>query len=311
MSKPHSQTRIAFIGIGLMGSCMATRLLEAGFSVSVWNRTEEKCRPLVALGARDSESVTDAVTDADMVITMLAGSQAIEQVYFGEDGVVHTAPSNCLLIDMSSLAPDIARDVHRRLSKAGYGHHLDAPVSGGVSGAENGTLSIMVGGAEQDVERARPVFEIMGNVFHLGEEGAGQVCKLVNQTIVHITIGAVTEGLLLASSLGVDAGKVREAIGGGYCQSRILEIHGLKMVDRDFVPGGPLEFSVKDLDKAVEMAEGATLDLPLTQSVLEQYRELLDSGRGRLDHSALLLAYEESNAPHRVSPDKTDRLPDS
>jgi len=308
MTHANSDTRIAFIGIGLMGSRMATRLLEAGYALSVWNRSPEKCRPLVALGARQAGSVADAVSDADIAITMLAGAAAIDQVYFGADGIVPAAPPKCLLIDMSSVAPDYAQDAHHRLSEAGYAH-LDAPVSGGVSGAEAGTLSIMVGGAAEDVERARPVLVTMGNVFHLGAGGAGQVCKLVNQTIVHVYIGAVTEGLLLASSLGVDAGKVREAIGGGFCQSRILEMHGQRMIDRDFVPGGPLEFSVKDLNKATEMAQEAALDLPLTRAVLERYRGLLDSGRGGLDHTALLLAYEEANAPHRVSPGKTDRLP--
>ncbi len=308
MTKTDSATRIAFIGIGLMGSRMAARLLQAGFPVSVWNRSPDKCQPLVALGARHAASAADAVADADVAITMLAGAAAIEQVYFGADGIVPAAPQTCLLIDMSSVGPDYAQEAHRRLSEAGYAH-LDAPVSGGVSGAEAGTLAIMVGGAAEDVERARPVLAVMGNVFHLGDGGAGQICKLVNQTIVHVTIGAVTEGLILASSLGVDAAKVREAIGGGYCQSRILEVHGQKMVDRDFVPGGPLEFSVKDLSKADEMAAGASLRLPLTRAVLQEYRDLVDSGRGGLDHSALLLAYEEANAPHRVSPGKTDRLP--
>lgn len=310
MTQANSEIRIAFIGIGLMGSRMAARLLEAGFSVSVRDRDVDKCAPLVALGARDTGSVDEAVADADIVLTSLAGAHVIEQVYFGEDGIVPAAPKTCLLVDMSSLAPDIARDNHRRLTDAGYDHHLDAPVSGGVSGAEEGTLSIMVGGSAQDLERVQPAFEVLGNVFHLGDYGAGQICKMVNQAIVHITIGAVTEGLLLAASLGVDAGKVREAIRGGYCQSRILEIHGQKMVDRDFVPGGPLEYSVKDLDQAVETAGSVDLKLPLTQSVLDQYRGLADSGRGRLDHIALLLAYEEANTPHRVSPDKKDRLPE-
>jgi len=255
MTDTDSDTRIAFIGIGLMGSRMADRLLDAGFSLSVWNRSPDKCAPLVAKGARQAASVADAVSDADVAITMLAGAAAIEEVYFGANGIVAAAPASCLLIDMSSVAPDYAREIHWRLS------------------------------------------------------GAGQICKLVNQTIVHVFIGAVTEGLMLATSLGVDAAKVREAIGGGFCQSRILEIHGQRMIDRDFVPGGPLEFSVKDLNKAAEMAEGAALDLPLTRAVLDEYRGLVDSGRGGYDHSALLLAYEEANAPHRISPGKSDRLP--
>jgi len=309
MSEIDTKPRISFIGIGLMGSRMAIRLLAAGFPVTVWNRSAEKCAPLQDHGARVAGAISEAVADAEIVITMLAGAAAIEEVYFGPDGVVPNAPMDGLLIDMSSLAPDIATDNHRRLTDAGYDHHLDAPVSGGVSGAEAGTLSIIAGGGSEDLERARPVFDVMGNVFHIGDAGAGQVCKLVNQTIVHIFIGGVSEGLMLAASLGVDAGKVRQAISGGYCQSRILDIHGGKMVDRDFVPGGPLEFSVKDLDSSVKMAREASLEMPLASETLDRYRDLVAKGRGRLDHSALLLAYEDANAPIRVSPDKTDKLP--
>lgn len=309
MSNPNSETRVTVIGVGLMGSRMAQRLLDAGFSLTLRDRVRDKARVLLDAGARWAESVADAVADADVVITSLAGAPVIEAVTFGADGIVPAAPKGALLIDMSSVAPAIARENHRRLSEAGYAHHLDAPVSGGVSGAQDGTLSIMVGGDAADLARARPVLDVLGTVFHLGGEGAGQVCKLVNQAIVHITIGAVTEGLMLAASLGVDAGKVREAIRGGYCQSRILDIHGQNMVDRNFVPGGPLEFSVKDMAMAVEMAQGAGLALPLSDLVLDRYRALLDSGRGRLDHAALLLAYEEANTPHRVSPEKADTLP--
>ena len=308
MTATDEKTRIAFIGIGLMGSRMARRLLDAGYPVVVQNRTAEKCRPLAALGARVAASVADAVKDADIVLTSLAGADAIESVYFSADGVVSAAPEGCLTVDLSSVAPDIARENHRRLSEAGYAH-LDAPVTGGVSGAEAGTLSILVGGATEYVARAQPVLEVLGTVFHLGGNGAGQIVKLVNQTIVHIFIGGVTEGLMLATALGVDAGKAREALLGGYCQSRILTIHGEKMINRDFVPGGPLMYSVKDLGMSVEMARDASLDLPLAENVLGQYRELVDNGQGHFDHSALLLAYEGRNAPIRVSPDKPDRLP--
>ncbi|MCP3870089.1 MAG: NAD(P)-dependent oxidoreductase [Gammaproteobacteria bacterium] len=300
--------RIAFIGIGLMGSRMATRLLNAGYSVTVRNRSPGKCQPLAALGGRVATSVADAVKDADIVLTSLAGADAIEAVFFGADGVVSAAPEGCLTIDLSSVAPDIARENHRRLAEAGYAH-LDAPVSGGVSGAEEGTLAILVGGTAEYVDRARPVLDVLGNIFHLGEEGAGQVVKLVNQTIVHVFIGGVTEGLMLAAALGVDADKAREALLGGYCQSRILTIQGEKMVKRDFVPGGPLKYSVKDLNMSVEMARDASLELPLAKKTLEQYQNMVESGQGNLDHSALLLAYERENTPIRVSPEKQDKLP--
>lgn len=309
MASDGRKARVAFIGTGLMGSRMAARLLDAGHPVTVRNRSPEKVAPLVARGARDSASVADAVADAEVVITSLAGADAIDEVYFGAQGIVPNAPRGSLLVDTSSLGPELARAAHRRLAEAGYPHHLDAPVSGGVGGAEAGTLSIMVGGAEADVARAGPVLDVLGNVFHLGGPGAGQVCKMINQTIVHIYIGAVTEGLMLAAAQGVDAGKVRDAIEGGFCRSLILENHGARMVERNFVPGGPLEYSVKDLHQAVETAGAASLELPLAQSVLEGYRRLAESGRARLDHIALLLAYEEANTPIRVSPDKADTLP--
>lgn len=308
MTRMDGKPRIAFIGIGLMGSRMATRLLNAGYGVAVYNRSPEKCRPLAALGAGVATSVADAVKDADIVLTSLAGADAIETVYYGTDGVVTAAPKGCLTIDLSSVAPDIARENHRRLVEAGY-VHLDAPVTGGVSGAEAGTLSILVGGTAEHVGRAQSVLEVLGQVFHLGGSGSGQVVKLVNQTIVHVFIGGVTEGLMLAAALGVDAAKAREALLGGYCQSRILTIHGERMVNRDFVPGGPLKYSVKDLGMSVEMSRDASLDLPLVKKVLEQYRTLVDRGQGHLDHSALLLAYEDVNVPIRVSPEKPDKLP--
>ncbi len=308
MSSTETKPTIAFIGIGLMGSRMAKRLVSAGYTVSVYNRSPEKCRELGSLGARVAESIADAVTDADIVLTSLAGADAIETVYFGDQGIADSAPTDCLAIDLSSVAPDIAIDNHQRLKDAGL-QHVDAPVTGGVSGAEAGTLSILVGGSTDNYQRALPVLSEMGNAFHLGDEGAGQVCKLVNQTIVHIFIGAVSEGLMLAASVGVDAAKVREALLGGYCQSRILDIHGDKMANRNFVPGGPLEFSVKDLEGAMKMAGTSDLNLPLTASVLEQYRGMVADGLGRLDHSALVMAYEKANPDIRVAADKPDTLP--
>ncbi len=308
MSTTSAKPRIAFIGIGLMGSRMATRLLNEGYPLAIYNRSPEKCMPLKDLGARVAASTADAVRDADIILTSLAGADAIEAVYFGEHGVVPAARQGCLTIDLSSVAPDIARKNHRRLVAAGY-QHLDAPVTGGVSGAEAGTLSILVGGAQADMNRAQSVLQVLGNPFHLGDQGAGQVCKLVNQTIVHVFIGGVAEGMMLAATHGLAADKVREALMGGYCQSRILDIHGDKMARRDFVPGGPLEFSVKDLEGSMKVATDAQLNLPLTAAVLEQYREMVARGQGRLDHSALLLQYEKDNEPIRVSPGLSDTLP--
>ena len=303
-----TERTVALIGVGLMGGPMVARLLSFGFRVQIWNKTASKCDPYVEQGAVAFDTAAKAASGAEIVITMLSDADAVREIYLGTGGVA-AASKDAIFIDMSSQSPETSRALHSDLLAKGI-KHLDAPVSGGVAGAEAGTLAIMVGGSKDVYEEASWVFEPMGNPFYLGEAGAGQVCKLVNQTIVHITIGAISEGLLLASALGVDAGKVREAISGGFCQSRILELHGKRMVERDFVPGGPLKFSVKDLGGALTEAGEVDLALPLTQSVMAQYRELVQSGLGDLDHSALLKAYEAQNAPHRVSPDYEDQLPD-
>lgn len=304
-----NKPKIAYIGIGLMGSQMSSRLLEAGYPLTVCNRSIEKCRPLEEKGAKATQSVAEAVADADLIFTCLAGADAIETVYFGEEGIASNAPKGCLTVDLSSVAPDIAKENHKRLHEAGY-RHLDAPVTGGVSGAEAGTLSILVGGLKENLTEAQAALEVLGTPFHLGEEGAGQVCKLVNQTIVHVFIGAVSEGMMLAASAGIEAATVREALLGGYCNSKILDIHGDKMAKRNFVPGGPLEFSVKDLEGANKIAGANNLTLPLTDSVLKQYRELVADGKGRCDHSGLVLAYEKNNPHIKVAPSQDDTMPE-
>lgn len=299
---------IAFLGTGLMGAPMARRLCAAGFKVRVWNRSAEKAAALAEVGAVPCATIQSAVAGATAIITMLAGQSAIEAVLFAEDGVMLSAEPGACVIDMSSLAPDLARAHHENMVHAGF-RMLDAPVSGGVAGAEAGTLSIMVGGLESEFDSNRGLFEPMGTPFYLGAAGAGQVCKMVNQAIVHIYIGAVTEGLLLAEAMGVSAKSVRQAIAGGFCQSRILDMHGARMVDRNFVPGGPLKFSIKDLRVANKLSEQAGLSIPLAKEVLGRYEALLADGLGDLDHSALLLAYEADNRPHRVSPNQKDERP--
>lgn len=300
---------VAIIGVGLMGSRMAARLLDAGYDLRLWNRTAQKCEPLEAKGAYVGATPSDAVTGADVVITMLSDAHAIADIYLGSGNVAAAAKKGAVLVDMSSQSPTSAKELHDKLAAMGIAH-IDAPVSGGVTGAADGTMSIMAGGAEQHLAMVFDVLDTMGNVFHLGDGGAGQICKLVNQTIVHVTIGAVSEGMMLATALGVDAGRVREAIGGGFCQSRILELHGDRMVKRDFVPGGPLKFAIKDMKGALEHAQGAALDLPLTQSVMEDYEGMMAAGQGEYDHSALVLAYEARNTPHRVSPNVKDKVPE-
>ena len=231
---------------------MAINLLKAGFNVRVWNRTREKAEALEPFGAKVSDTPTDAVKDADTVIMMLENGAVVTEVLLGQK-VAEACPKNTLVIDMSSIAPPIAQDHAKTLEARGL-RYIDAPVSGGTLGAQKASLAIMAGGTETDIQDATPLFTALGNVTHVGPHGRGQLCKLVNQSIVAITIGAVAEGLILAQAGGADPAKVREAIMGGFCQSRILELHGERMIKRNFEPGGLVKNQIKDLNAVLEVA---------------------------------------------------------
>jgi 2-hydroxy-3-oxopropionate reductase len=281
---------ISFLGTGLMGKPMAMNLIKTGFHVTVWNRTPSKAAELMSAGARLAKSPADAVRQAEAVVLMLENGAVVTDLLFAQ-GVADACRDGILAIDMSSIAPAIAEDHARLLGRSGL-RYIDAPVSGGTVGAEKATLAIMAGGKEADVEDARPIFEAMGNVTHVGPHGRGQLCKLVNQCIVAVTIGAVAEGLTLAKSGGADPAQVRKAIMGGFCQSRILELHGQRMIDRDFAPGGFIKNQIKDLNAALEVAGSLGLQLPLTDRVCELFVALAQSGKEELDHSALILQIE-------------------
>jgi 2-hydroxy-3-oxopropionate reductase len=284
---------IAVLGTGLMGAPMARRLLAAGFTVTVWNRTPAKAEALQASGAKVAASAADAVRDADSIITMLDNGAVVTEVLFGQ-GVAHSLKPGAVVLDMSSIPPSVARDHAARLGKAGR-LHLDAPVSGGTAGAEAGTLAIMAGGPVELFERALPVFTPLGRAVRVGPSGAGQLAKLANQTIVGITIGAVAEALLLAGKGGADPRAVREAIRGGFAESRILDLHGKRMVDREFTPGGKVTTQIKDLETILATADEIGLDMPLTREVYRRYLDLRDRlGGGNLDHAALFLQLEDS-----------------
>ncbi|MEO1200310.1 MAG: NAD(P)-dependent oxidoreductase [Pseudomonadota bacterium] len=290
---------IAVLGTGLMGAPMARRLLTAGFQVTAWNRTRAKAEALVQDGAHVVDAAAKAAACTDIVLTMLENGAVVTDVLFGQ-GVADALSDGALVIDMSSIPPSVAKDHAARLGERGI-RYIDAPVSGGVVGAEQGTLAIMAGGARKDIERAAQVFAAMGRVTPVGPSGAGQLAKLANQAIVGITIGAVSESLLLAAAGGADPAAVRQAIRGGFAESRILELHGQRMVDRNFVPGGTARVQLKDMETIVETAEGLSLDLPLTRNIRDRYRRLVDDlGDGMLDHSALLLELEARNVPARV-----------
>lgn len=250
--KLHPPVPISFLGIGLMGGPMAMNLIRAGYQLTVWNRTASKAADLISAGARLAKSPAEAVRDAAAVVLMLEHGAIVTELLF-EHGVVSACREGTLVIDMSSIAPAIAEDHGRLLLRAGL-RYIDAPVSGGTSGAEKATLAIMAGGENSDLIDAGPIFAALGNVTHVGPHGRGQLCKLVNQCIVAVTIGAVAEGLLLAEAGGADPAQVRKAILGGFCQSRILELHGQRMIERNFVPGGLIKNQIKDLDAALEVA---------------------------------------------------------
>jgi 2-hydroxy-3-oxopropionate reductase len=293
-SKGHDGRRIAFLGIGLMGAPMARRLLGAGFAVAVWNRDPSKAEALAGDGAICAETPADAVLGADVVITMLTNAEAVKDVLF-DRGAVDAMTSGAVVIDMSSIAPHFARDHSARLSERGIAH-VDAPVSGGVVGADAGTLAIMAGGDKDVVDALTDVFAPMGRVTRVGPSGAGQLAKLANQQIVAVTIGAVAEAMMLIAAGGGSPAAFRDAIRGGFAESRILELHGKRMVERQFTPGGSSSNQLKDLNAAMETADTLSLTLPLTAAVHAEFSEFVANGNGEKDHSALLLHLEEKNA---------------
>ncbi len=305
------QLSIAFLGIGIMGRPMAANLLAAGHRVTVWNRSPGKTAPLVAAGAREAATGSEAVADADVVFTMMSDGAAVGEVLFGPGGGAGAAGAladGALVIDCSSIEPARARDHAVRLGAQGVGA-LDAPVSGGPSGAEAASLAIMVGGSEADYARGEPVLRTLGRPLRVGPAGAGQLAKLANQIIVGLEIAAVAEALLLASQGGADPAKVREAMSGGFADSLVLQIHGARMLERKFLPGGAARIHLKDFTNIVAEAEACGLELPFSRTALELFQSLADRGGGGWDHSAILLELERRNAPARLG-DAPDVLPE-
>jgi len=284
--------RITFLGIGLMGAPMTRNLLTAGYPMTLWNRTASKCEPFAG-EATIAGSPAEAVAGADIVITMLENGAVVEDVLVGQ-GALTALKSGALVIDMSSVQPSLARRLAGLAAEQGAGF-VDAPVSGGTLGAADARLSIMAGGLEADVERARPVFEVLGKCTRIGPVGAGQLAKLANQAIVGITIGAVSEALLLAAKGGADPAAVREALMGGFAGSRILELHGQRMIDRDFAPGAPARIQLKDMRMILDEARAEGLTLPLAQQTHNEYLSLVANGHSDVDHSGLLLELEHLN----------------
>lgn len=294
--------RIAFVGIGLMGLPMAGRLVRAGYPLVAWNRTREKALLLEPLGADVANTLDEAVRSADMVITMLEAGPVVKSVV---QSLSSSLKAGTLVIDMSSTKQSEAKEIQQMLEPRQVAF-LDAPVSGGVVGAEAGTLAIMVGGAEKDFLRAKPIFEVMGRPTLVGPTGSGQIAKLCNQLIVGGTVAIVAEAMLLAQAGGADPEAMRKAIRGGFAESRILELHGQRMLDRNFKPGGQIKSQAKDHANIMAAAQDAHLQLPLTARVFDLFNSLLAKHAGA-DQAAALLALEELNENIRLGT-KPDRF---
>lgn len=297
--------RIAFLGVGLMGAPMAERLVAAGHDLTLWNRTRAKAEAIAGAGV--AATPASAAQNADMLITMLETGPVVDAVLFGDNGGAAPLQRGALVIDMSSSPPPLARDHAQRFAARGIGY-IDAPVSGGVVGARAGTLAIMAGGGAADFARAKPIFEALGRPTLVGPAGSGQLAKCCNQAIVAITIGAVAEALLLAAASGADPAAVREALLGGFADSRILQLHGKRMIERDFLPGGRARVQLKDQDTILAAAKAAKLQLPLSECVTALYRDLVNQGGSELDQNALLLQLERINAPARLG-QAADKFP--
>ncbi|HSW64172.1 MAG TPA: 2-hydroxy-3-oxopropionate reductase [Dissulfurispiraceae bacterium] len=287
---------LGFVGLGIMGKPMARHLITAGHAVAVCSRSSGPAEELAAIGAIVCSSPREVAGKSDIVFIMVPDTPDVEKVIFGKNGLIEGMKPGSIVVDMSTIAPLATREFAAHLADKGI-EMLDAPVSGGQVGAENATLSIMVGGKEDVFKKAKPYFEIMGKlIVHIGGNGTGQTCKTANQIVVAGTIQAVSEALLLASRAGADPAKVREALLGGFAQSRILDVHGNRMITRNFAPGFRIRLQQKDLNIALDTARSLGLSLPGTQSAQELYSAVAADGGSDLDHSALLTALEKLGA---------------
>ena len=281
--------------MGIMGAAMAGNLLEAEHELVVHNRTRTKAEQLLSYGARVADSPRELAEVSDIIITMLPGPPEVEEVVSGEGGLLEGAAEGSLIVDMSTSSPLLARQLAHTARERGV-RMLDGPVSGGDVGARDGTLSIMVGGEDEDFERARPLFEVMGEtVVHVGGAGAGQVVKACNQIVVALVIEAVAEALVLGSKAGVAPDRVVEVLSGGLAANKVLDIKGEKFLSRDFTPGGKVEYHRKDLGIALAVGREYGVTLPVTALVDQMFGVLEAKGRGGWDHSALLNLIEEGS----------------
>ena len=270
-----------------MGKPMCRNLIEAGFNLSVTNRSAQPRAELAEAGATPLQTPGQVAASTEAVIIMVADTAAVESVLLGENGLIHELRDNSLVIDMGTTSVTQTRRYADLVAKKNS-FYVDAPVSGGTIGAESGNLTIMAGGSEEAFARALPILEVLGDrITHVGDSGAGQVAKAANQVIVGLNIGAAAEALALAKAAGVDPARVRQALQGGFADSRILEVHGKRMVDGDYSLGARCTTQRKDMHQAIEFAATLGLDMPATSLSRDLYDRLIDKGGADLDHSAL------------------------
>jgi len=292
-------SNVGFIGLGIMGRPMALNLAKAGHKLFLHSRSGVPPEMASSM-AHPCASPKEVAQQADVVITMLPDTPDVAKVLFGDDGVAHGLSKGKTVVDMSSISPMATKDFARRINELGC-DYLDAPVSGGEVGAKNAALTIMVGGPQAAFERVRPLFEAMGkNITLVGGNGDGQTCKVANQIIVALNIEAVGEALLFASRAGADPAKVRQALMGGFAASRILEVHGERMIKRTFDPGFRIELHQKDLNLALSTARALGVSLPNTATAQELFNACTAHGGARWDHSAMVRALEKL-ANHEVA----------
>lgn len=284
---------IGFIGLGLMGREMSRRLLEGGHSLIVWNRTKEKATPLLAAGAKWAESPKDVAKASEAVITMVTDSAAVEEVVCGKNGVLEGAQPGLILIDMSSIAPEMSRSIAARAKEKGV-VLLDAPVTGNPKVAAEGKLGIMVGGPKETFEVCRPIFEKMGvKIIHVGENGKGTTLKLINNLIMGVAIQAVAEALVLAKKAGIDPTKVMEITSVGGARTGAMETRGPRMIQRDFNPGFSLNNMYKDLSTAIKLADEVGAVLPAGSISREIMKAAKSQGKGEMEASVVITVMEE------------------
>ncbi|MDQ4142238.1 MAG: 2-hydroxy-3-oxopropionate reductase [Actinomycetota bacterium] len=289
-----AKDKVGFIGLGIMGKPMARNLIEAGHELVVHDRNRGPVDELAGEGAEAADSTRAVAQESNMIITMLPDSPEVKEVFEDDDGLLASASEGDLVIDMSTISPIVTKELARAANERGV-RTLDAPVSGGEPKAVSGELSIMVGGAEEDFQRAKPLFEVMGTPVHVGEAGSGQIVKACNQIIVGIVLEGVSEALVLGSKAGVDPAKIIEAVSGGLAGTAVMEQKRSNFLEHDFDPGFRIELHHKDLGIALATAREAGVSLPVTAIVDQMLQTLQVKGRGNLDHSAVLTAIEDAS----------------